>query len=317
LAVAVSAARREGLDLPVPVSLRYVNAPETREDEWQELVIGALGLKDWERITIRDELEFLGPAATAMLQEFGVMYPMNQALFLQPILPRAHGGSLLTGWVGDWLFDTWQWRDAADVVARRCKTRPRDLRRVAFAMAPRALRESRERRRQGRRFRWLSKEAQEAVDEIEMEERVREPVRWGDRLVWWVKLRRVQMGPKAFQVMGAEYDIRWGHPLNDPDFLSHLGAASPATGLGDRTRAMRFLFSELLPDQLLSRPTKGFYGHAFWGSRTLDFARGWDGEGVDTSVVDVVGLKQEWSERLPNQRTASLLHQIWLAAHEG
>ena len=306
-------ARREGLELPIPVSLRYENAPETQEDEWQELVVRSLGLKEWERITIRDELEFLGPGATATLQRFGVMWPVNLASFHRPIIPLARGGALLTGWGGDWLFATWRFRAAADVVARRGKIRPHDLRGVAFAMAPRALRYSRERRRPAQQFPWLTEKAQRAVDEIEMEERLAEPVRWSDRLAWWAKLRRVRMGPKTFEVLGTDYDIHWGHPLVDPDFLSHLGAASPTTGLGDRTSVMRFLFSDLLPDQLLARPTKARFRQAFWRARTLDLARSWDGAGVDSSLVDVEGLQEEWSKALPDQRTALLLHQIWLA----
>jgi asparagine synthase (glutamine-hydrolysing) len=315
LAVAVAAARREGLELPVPVTLHYTNAPETREDEWQEIVVRALGVKEWERITIDDELEFLGPAARETLQRFGVLWPANLSLFHYPIIPRAAGGALLTGWGGDWLFDTWRWRSVADVFARRTRARRSDIRPVAFALAPRSVRLERERQRP-ERFQWLTPAAQEAVERIALDERVSEPRRWRDRLQWWAALRRVAMGPKTFQVLGNDHDIQWGHPLVDPDFLAHLGAASPITGLGDRTSAMRFLFSELLPDRLLSRATKGRFRHAFWGERTIEFARGWDGEGVDASLIDVAGLKAEWRERYPNQLTALVLQQIWLASNE-
>jgi hypothetical protein len=44
LAVAVQVARREGLDLPVPVTKTYPDVPATDETDWQELVIRWLGV---------------------------------------------------------------------------------------------------------------------------------------------------------------------------------------------------------------------------------------------------------------------------------
>ena len=116
LAVATSVARREGLELPIPVSLRYANAPQTHEDEWQELVIRALGLQQWERLAMTDELEFLGPVWKEVLQELGVVWPVNAGVMHRPIIPLARGGSLLTGFPGDWLFGKWRWRPAMDVL---------------------------------------------------------------------------------------------------------------------------------------------------------------------------------------------------------
>ena len=55
LATAVAVARREGIPLPVPVSLRFPGTPSTDETEWQELVIRHLGVTDWERIVIGAE----------------------------------------------------------------------------------------------------------------------------------------------------------------------------------------------------------------------------------------------------------------------
>src|SRR5262245_7497196 len=44
LGVAVRAARRHGLDLPIPTTNRFPSAPGSNEDEWQESVIAHLGL---------------------------------------------------------------------------------------------------------------------------------------------------------------------------------------------------------------------------------------------------------------------------------
>ena len=180
-------------------------------------------------------------------------------------------------------------------------------------MTPRWWRATRERRTKEPTFPWLTKDAQDVIYELGRGERVNEPVRWRNRLQWFLNLRRVQMGPRTFEALSAGYDVLWGHPLQDPGFLSHLGAVSPTTGIGDRTSAMRYLFSDLLPDELLARPTKGRFSEVFWGPQTLEYARAWDGDGVDTSIVDVEGLKREWSQPLPRQTSGLLLHQVWLS----
>jgi asparagine synthase (glutamine-hydrolysing) len=80
LAVAIHVARREGLPLPVPITVRFSNAPGAGEPRWQELVIAHLGLGDWEVIELGDELDLLGPAAQRNLLRHGVRYPSNCAL---------------------------------------------------------------------------------------------------------------------------------------------------------------------------------------------------------------------------------------------
>jgi asparagine synthase (glutamine-hydrolysing) len=50
LAVAAHVARREGLPLPIPATIHFPHAGGTQETEWQEQVIGHLGLEDWHRV---------------------------------------------------------------------------------------------------------------------------------------------------------------------------------------------------------------------------------------------------------------------------
>src|SRR5687767_3167951 len=92
LAVAAHVARREGLPLPVPATIHFPHAGGTQETEWQEQVIRHIGLADWHRVEVTDELDCVGPVATAALARHGVLWPCN-AYFHTPLLEAAAGGS--------------------------------------------------------------------------------------------------------------------------------------------------------------------------------------------------------------------------------
>src|SRR4051812_32873556 len=126
LAVAAAVARRESLPLPVPVTHRFPAAAQTDESEWQEEVVRHLGLDDWVRLEIAEELDALGPVATAAVRRHGVMWPGN-AYFHVPIFEAATGGTVLTGIGGDEAFMPSSWSRQLDVLARRVRPRPRDV----------------------------------------------------------------------------------------------------------------------------------------------------------------------------------------------
>ena len=100
LALASLVARRSDLPLPIPVTLVFPGMAETDEGEWQELVIRHLGLPDWQRLFLTDEMDLVGPFAANLLLEFGPTYPSN-GHFIAPVLEVASGGTLLTGVGGD------------------------------------------------------------------------------------------------------------------------------------------------------------------------------------------------------------------------
>jgi hypothetical protein len=56
-------ARREGLPEPIPATLRFPEASDTDEDDWQEQVVRRLGCGDWTRLEFTDELDLVGPVA--------------------------------------------------------------------------------------------------------------------------------------------------------------------------------------------------------------------------------------------------------------
>ncbi len=103
LAVADKVARREGLPLPVPLTRIFPEAPDAGEGDWPDLVIRHLGLKDWIRLEIRDELDLLGPTAIDGLRRNGLLWPVTvhtKALTFE----HARGGALVTGEGGDEVF---------------------------------------------------------------------------------------------------------------------------------------------------------------------------------------------------------------------
>ena len=61
LAVAAYAAARHGLPAPIPATNRFPGAAEADESAWQERVIAHLGLSDWLRLDLGDELDVVGP----------------------------------------------------------------------------------------------------------------------------------------------------------------------------------------------------------------------------------------------------------------
>src|SRR5262249_43004262 len=67
LALATDVARREGLPPPVPLTVRPRGDADAEEHEWQERVVRHLGLDDWERVAIGEELDCIGPEARKIL----------------------------------------------------------------------------------------------------------------------------------------------------------------------------------------------------------------------------------------------------------
>ena len=121
LAEVTRVARAHGLEDPVAHTLRFGDHPRTSEDEWQELVIGHLGLESWSRRTVTDELDALGPIALDVIRRYGIHWPPNVHTF-KLLLEPATGGSLVTGNGGDELFSPWNGHRIS--LLRRRKVRP-------------------------------------------------------------------------------------------------------------------------------------------------------------------------------------------------
>jgi asparagine synthase (glutamine-hydrolysing) len=315
LAAAVHVARREGLPEPIPVTLRYPGIAASTENEWQEQVVSHLGLKDWEHIEIRGELDYIGEIAQDLFARHGLQYPVNIQTMV-PVARIARGGSVLTGFDGDGLF-TWRWWQLGDVVARRAKRRSRDLLRVAYAYGPAAVRYARMRRTEAAPLPWLTPAAEKAFLDRWIRAAAQEPARWEPRIRWWSRKRDHWLVRREIDKLGPDHDVVFSHPLLDGRFLAALAQAGGPTGLGDRTRIMQMLFGGLLPDAVITRRTKATFAEPFWAEHTREFTSRWDGEGADPALIDIPKLKEIWRTESPAAaRTGNLVRYFWLRSRD-
>lgn len=312
LAAATALARSEGHPFPVPATFRFPEAPGTNEDGWQEGLVRQLGLADWERVTITDELDSIGPVARAVLRRHGPVWPFNAHLHL-PLMERAAGGSLLTGVGGDDVFQTDRGWAAREVLAGRRRPHLGDVGTVGLALSPPAVRAAVLARRPGPDVRWLRPGAGAVVHRHRATWRARTPLPWSAALGWWWRSRTRVVLAGTFDVLAADAGTRVVHPFLEPSVVSALAGRFGAAGPASRTAALRELFGDVLAESVISRRSKAFFDEAFFAGPSRGFAATWSGEGVDASLVDPGGLAATWSAPRPDARSFLLLQAAWLA----
>jgi asparagine synthase (glutamine-hydrolysing) len=315
LAAAARLARREGLPLPVPTTLRFPAAAEAAESEWQERVVAHLRLDDWHRLVLADELDSVGPVATRGLSRHGLLWPFN-VHFHVPVLEAARGGSVLTGVGGDEVFGTSRWQRANDVLDRRVRPRPRDAAALALALSPALLRRPvLELRARRETYAWLTAAGARAFARHLARDEAAEPRRYAARLSHWRALRSTRLGLDSLGLLAADAGARLVHPIADDGFVAALAAAAPPAGPSSRGRFMAWVVGDALPAELLLRTTKAAFDEAFWGACSRRLAAEWAGAGVDTRLVDAAALQEEWSRSVPDPHTFTLLQAAWLELH--
>lgn len=314
LAAATDLARREGLDLPIPITRVYPDLPDTNEDSWQRAVVDHLGLREWVRLELRaGESDLLGPAAQAGLRTRGLVWP--PALQTHGVMfEHARGGSLLTGEGGDAVLGAHRGTPLSRLRRRHLPSRA-ILVLAAEAVMPRPIR----RRRvtalalESVQGRWLRRAALERYARQIAADESAEPLRC-DRATWAVATRRsFATISHNHAVAAAEYDVRASDPLLDHRFVSTLAHEGGRWGFSSRTATMRHLFADVLPAPVLNRATKASFNHAHATETTRDFAREWDGSGVDPELVDLDRLRDVWLSDRPTMATGLLLHSAWLS----
>jgi asparagine synthase (glutamine-hydrolysing) len=312
LAVATESARRHGLPLPIPVTMHFPEEASADESNWQALVIEHLGLDDWVKIELRDELDVIGPHAATLLRRHGLLSPFN-SYFHGPVAAKAAGGVVLTGVGGDELLTRSPWRRVNELRSGLSAPRPRDIARLAVAYGPKPLRA----RVIARRFEtpsWLSADAGRDVRRHMSNMGASEAIDWDRSIVdtWW-RSRYRSIGHTALALVGAAHGCAMMHPLADPRFLAALAVSGGRVGYVGRTQAMNELFGDLLPPAVLGRPTKAFLRRTFWGPTARAFTAEWDGHHVDHDIVRVERLREIWRGREPHAGSMLLLQSIWLA----
>ena len=312
LAAATALARREGHALPVPVTRVYPDLPDTDESAWQRSVVDHLGLTDWVRLELRNgESDLLGDAARNALESRGVLWP--------PAL-QAHGvmfehlreGSLLTGEGGDAVLGGRRITPMTALVRRPDKAL---VRYSVFATLPRRARQRIAHRilKSSVQRRWLRPAAFERHVRLAAADACAEPLRY-DSATWSITRRRsFATISHNHAAAAAEYRIRAMDPLLDHHFVAALARAGGPIGYRGRTATMLALFSDVLPQAVLRRTSKASFNRAHAGAATREFARTWDGSGIDEHLVDVERLRDVWLSDEPTMATGVLLHSAWLA----
>ncbi|PRX45630.1 asparagine synthase (glutamine-hydrolysing) [Prauserella shujinwangii] len=315
LAAAVALARREGLPLPVPITLRYPQAPGTDEADWQRAVLDHLGLRDRVVLTVHDEHDPVGPIATPVLLRHGVVWSPNFAPTWR-MLDHARGGSLLTGEGGDELFGLKRITPVTKVLKSRGRVDPRVLPHAIRALAPAPLR-----RRAVARGRYSRPWLREPVERLLARRDAADAAAWtlhAGRNAWQFTDRRcARRAYDTMRALGAEIGAGYVQAFAEPELVAAVAGAAGFWGWTGRTATMRALFGDLLPRAVLERSTKAVFTDAVFTGHTREFARGWTGAGVDPELVDAEALRANWLSAEPHAPAMALLQSAWLADRRG
>jgi hypothetical protein len=197
----------------------------------------------------------------------------------------------------------------------RIRAAPRlSARRVYRRLPARAQRPYAERRLRGEAP-WLTGAAVEAMAARELAGDP-EPAALDARLAYIPRQRPLVLTLHGLDLLAGDEGTRIVNPLLDLGFLAALGGFLGRRGAGGRTALMHALFADVLPEAVLSRDTKATFGEAFCGPHTRALVEEWDGDGLDTTLVDARALRRFWgdgSELRPLGLTALLLQATWLA----
>ena len=309
LAVATRARRRHGLEDPVPVTDVYPGVAGADEDEWQQLVVRHLGLRDWIRADRNAQCDLIGPAAQSILGRYGVTWPPTIASNL-PLWQEASGHVMLTGEGGDGVFGSHRITEALSWL-RRPTASPSAILRSLRAVAPRELRRRAISGQMG--FPWLTPAAREAVFAVLGPSVLDEPLHAHRAMVDEVCAKAITVGLHNMSVVAHDHGTSLFHPLADPRFLSALAPVIGRFGFPDASGLIAALFCDLLPRATIERRTKATFNHAYFGPRSRNFAEEWDGGGVDEELVDGRALRAHWRGDQPVLMSYMLLQSAWSA----
>jgi asparagine synthase (glutamine-hydrolysing) len=316
LALAVHVARREGLPLPIPFTIRFPGDVKSDESDWQERVLEHLGIDERELLLVTDEHRLLGDAATAGLVQRGLVFPA--AVQWETVrLSHLRGRHVLTGEGGD------------DLLSRRRGTSLYHLRKALIAgqrPSRRLLRELPDALRPGwtvpaaayrRAFPpWLPDDVAHAAAARFARDQ-RQPLRWDRATERLLRSRATAVVLHNLDLVAREHDVVYAHPYADPRVVRALALEGGAWGYAGRTDVFRRLFGDLLPDDVLARTTKARFNTTRWGEREREFARNWDGSGVDHELIDPEVLRAAWLAPAPPFAAELLLQAAWLATTTG
>ena len=269
LAAAVDAARRHGLPLPVPVTVRVAGDVQDEEHVWQETVVGYLGLDDWVRVSIDAELDCIGPVAQQSLLRHGVLWPANTH-FHVPQLEHAAGGVVLTGIGGDEMLSSSRWTGLHRLSTGRGPLQLGHLRQLVALAAPSPLRRRAFARRRAIEIEWLRPKAERTILAGVVQQAAAEPFGWRSRFEWLLGLRYLKLAQRSLDTLASDWDASIQHPLLAPSFISSLASLPRARRFTSRSEALVQLFGDLLPTGLATRTSKAVFAGTLWGEAEPD-----------------------------------------------
>jgi asparagine synthetase B (glutamine-hydrolysing) len=315
LAVATHVARKEGLPLPIPVTMCH-DSPESQEADWQHRVLEHLAVEDWVRVAVGERMDVLGDEATRLLAADGLQCPPNAYLHL-PVVAAAGGGTLLTGVGGDEVLGA-PARRLALVLSGAAHPRPRDLASLALAASPTGVRRAWAAGRTDHPYApWLTPRARAEVVRRLAASRAATRVRWDVDALRFARSRSATMGAAALSRVGDHYGVRVRNPLLDEGFVNALAAELGPVGPRNRSGAMRHLAADLLPEVVLGRDTKAVFASLVWGPRFRQFVADWSPAELDPALrrmVDPEVVRQAWSQERPVFSSMMLVQHAWLRA---
>jgi asparagine synthase (glutamine-hydrolysing) len=278
------------------------------------MVIRHIGATEWERLVFTDELDLIGPVARPALLEWGPCFPFN-AHFGLPTFSLARHGCYLTGIGGDEIFQLSERNRLGAALAGHERPGRRHLRNAALALLPTAAR-SRCLQRRAPDLPWLTPGANAELKRSIALDQARQPIWNAPDLLdsfWRDRGRRALTSTLAAFAAASETVVV--HPFEDPRFLTAVVRARPRVGWLSREDAMRELFADVLPGPLIFRRSKAGFSHSFFGAFSRGFIHTWAGDGIDTSVVDIHRLRDEWAQPVVDARSYSLLQAAWFGSN--
>ena len=316
LALSMHLARREGLPLPVAFTFSYDGEEEADETSWQELVIRHLRVDDWEVVHVGDRHDLVGSLAQPFLLAHGLVFPPTMYNNTLP-LARARGGTHISGEGGDEIFG-----ERRSTILRRALGNPKyltkraHLNHLALTLGPRLSRRAAWRRTLGQMLSaplsYLYPEVREQFLVDLADHLTSEPFAVSRSLGWHLRRKMVVMHQEGLTAFSEENDVVHLDPFLEPRFVATFARMVGPLGLATRTDAMRALFSDVLPDEILSRTSKALFNRGFLTDIARAFARSWDGSGVDKEMVDPALLRSAWLSEWPPSQSFGLLQAAWL-----
>lgn len=298
LAVAAECAAREGLPGPVPIVLRFIDAPEADETARQHQVLQAL--RGHGRcgepivITVDDELDFAGPVARRMLDLIGPQVPANIYSHL-PMLEVAVGGTLLTGFGGDQLVGG----------------HGRHLSRRTRAVAALPLRLEAALRRAGDDVPWLRPDVARECGRLRTARRRWRLLSARDRIMREADSRFSTFAHTGLDQLAHRCGARIAHPLFDAVFLARLADLLDVLPPIRRAPLYRLIAGDRLPAPVTAWHPKAILRQVYDGPATAAAVRSFDPDGLRPEVrdlLDIDALMAMWRSRGPVMVAGRLLH---------